>query len=60
MLKTPDLGEGGLNIFSEAAVDKGGERGLKEVNFKLRLVYRVTGYVATGRQIYSTCTLQRD
>lgn len=32
---------------------KGGGR-LKEVNFKLRLVYRVTGYVATGRQIYST------
>lgn len=38
---------------------KGRKKGLKEVNFKVRLVYRVTRYVATGRQILSLCTVER-
>lgn len=46
----PCLDEGGL-IF---------QGGLKEVNFKLRVVYKVTGYVARRREIHSTCTARGD
>lgn len=44
----PCLDEGGL-IF---------QGGLKEVNFKLRVVYKVTGYVARRGAIRSTCTVR--
>lgn len=47
-------------FFLRKQSTKGGQKGLKEVNFKVRLVYRVTGYISTGRQIYTTSTLLRD
>lgn len=53
LFHAPRLDGGGLIFFFSRG-------GLKEVNFKLRLVYRVAGYVAARRQIYSTCTLARD
>lgn len=56
------LDEGGLLFFSflkGKPTKNGGVRGLKEVNFKLRLVYRVIGCVATGRKIYYLYTAER-
>lgn len=50
MSSAPRLDEGGL-IF---------QGGLKEVNFKLRVVYKVTGYVASRGEIRSTCAVRGD
>lgn len=53
----------GRGLSSAPRLDEGGlifQGGLKEVNFKLRVVYKVTGYVARRTEIRSTCTVRGD
>lgn len=45
LFHTPDLDERGLIFFEDG--------GVKKVNLKLRLVYRVKGYAATGKRMHS-------
>lgn len=52
---------GGGGLSYAPCLDEGGlifQGGLKEVNFKRRVVYKVTGYAARRGEIGSTCTVR--